>query len=708
MRRLTAERGKGKLFLIIGFALLFVAAAVALLLYFRNPSHSATASREGDLSRQDAWTAFGGTWTAGAQEIENTSEERGAKLISRLNTGQDYQVQADIEIGEPYGEAGLVLRSNGQQEGVDAYHGYFAGIRTMDSSLEFGRADFGWHPLVRISLPPDPGLQGWMHLRVVAVGCSFGIMVTLPDRTSRAAIARDDDCILSGSFGLRSTLTSAKWKNVDVKSASANDLNPIQAQLHGSEYLSVAHPFVEEHTQQYESSIRAEARKRVLQVGVKPIISFLMTPGTYKNVTIQGTVISAPPFTDIQDDSGALIVPYVDPKVKLKLGDVVEAHGTVISERFRSRLEDAEVRVLWSDMPVPPLAVTTSQLTDGHYRGRSIEVEATLVSVTPRPAGYELILKDGDLTFRGIGSPNFQLNLANVEIGSRLRLRGMATAAPEFTNDVFPFVIFIAHADVVSGPPWWSPRHIALLLFACISLLLSVQFAVHRLQQWHLQSVLKEREQLAFEMHDTLAQSFTGLAYQLNAASLEWRGESQIKAHVHNALQMVHLSHKEAGRTIAALRPQFRDAATILSALKESAERVIDGGPLEITTSLIGRNTRLPVQVTDALFRIGQEAISNAIQHAACTTLTIDLVLSGRQAQLCIRDNGRGFDSRMEHKGLGIDGMRSRAEKIRGHFEIVTHPGSGTTITVRAPLPIAGGLPNTLRDMLRPYLGPAA
>ena len=547
-----------------------------------------------------------------------------------------------------------------------------------------------------------------MHLHVVAVGCSFGITVTLPDRTSRAAIARDDDCILSGSFGLRSTLTSAKWKNVDVKSASANDLNPIQAQLHGSEYLSVAHPFVEEHTQQYESSIRAEARKRVLQVGVKPIISFLMTPGTYKNVTIQGTVISAPPFTDIQDDSGALIVPYVDPKVKLKLGDVVEAHGTVISERFRSRLEDAEVRVLWSDMPVPPLAVTTSQLTDGHYRGRSIEVEATLVSVTPRPAGYELILKDGDLTFRGIGSPNFQLNLANVEIGSRLRLRGMATAAPEFTNDVFPFVIFIAHADVVSGPPWWSPRHIALLLFACISLLLSVQFAVHRLQQWHLQSVLKEREQLAFEMHDTLAQSFTGLAYQLNAASLEWRGESQIKAHVHNALQMVHLSHKEAGRTIAALRPQFRDAATILSALKESAERVIDGGPLEITTSLIGRNTRLPVQVTDALFRIGQEAISNAIQHAACTTLTIDLVLSGRQAQLCIRDNGRGFDSRMEHKGLGIDGMRSRAEKIRGHFEIVTHPGRGTTITVRAPLPIAGGLPNTLRDMLRPYLGPAA
>jgi signal transduction histidine kinase len=684
--RFTAVRGKGKFSLLIGATLLFVAVAVALLLHFRNPSRLAT-PREGDLSGQDAWTAFGGTWTAGAQEIENTSEERGAKLISRLNSGQDYQVQADIQIAEPYGEAGLVLRSNGQQEGVDAYHGYFAGVRTMDSSLEFGRADFGWHPLVRISLLPNPGLQGWIHLRVVAVGCTFGILVTLPDGTSRAVTTRDDHCILSGSFGLRSSLSSAKWKNLDVKSASASDLNAIQDQSQGSEKLSVAYPFVVEHAQQYESSMRAEARKRVLQAGVKPILSFLMTPGTYKNVTIQGTVISAPPFTDIQDDSGALIVPHVDPKVKLKLGDVVEARGTVISERFRSRLEDAEVRVLWSDMPVPPLAVTTSQLTDGHYRGRSIEVVATLVSMTSKPAGYELILKDGDLTFRGIGSPNFQLNLANVEIGSRLRLRGMASAAPEFTNDVFPFVIFIAQADVVSGPPWWSPRHITLLLLACISLLLCVQFAVHRLQQWHLQSVLKEREQLAFEMHDTLAQSFTGLAYQLNAASLEWRGEGQIKAHVHNALQMVQLSHKEAGRTIAALRPQFRDAATILSALKESAERVIDGGPLEITTCLTGRNTRLPVQVTDALFRIGQEAISNAIQHAACTTLTIDLVLSNRQAELRIHDNGRGFEASAEQRGLGIAGMHSRAEKIRAHFEIVTNPGDGTTITVGAPLP---------------------
>ena len=68
MNRFAAERHQGKLFLIIGGALLFVAIAVALLLHFRKPAKSATAPRENDLSRQDAWAAFGGTWTAGAQD----------------------------------------------------------------------------------------------------------------------------------------------------------------------------------------------------------------------------------------------------------------------------------------------------------------------------------------------------------------------------------------------------------------------------------------------------------------------------------------------------------------------------------------------------------------------------------------------------------------------------------------------------------------
>lgn len=699
MSRVPAKHSKWKILLLCGIAVLLLVSA-GMLFHLHTRSLSASAAFEPDLSRQDAWTALGGTWAARTDEVDNTSEERGAKLIARLGAWRDYEVQADIKIAEPYGEAGLILRSSNEEEGVDAYHGYFAGIRTMDSTLEFGRADFGWRPLVRISLPDNIDLQGWFHLRVIAVGCTFGIVVTSPDGRTTSTTAHDDSCIPSGHFGLRSTLTSATWRNVMLKPASWDDMSRIQAQAQGANQLSPVTPFALEHARQYEDSMRSEAKKHVLLAGVQPIVNFLLSPGRHPDVTIQGVVISPPPFTDIQDDSGALIIPRVDSKLALKLGDVVEAHGTVISQRFRSRLEDAHIRVLWSEMPVPPLAVTASQLTEGAYRGRSIEVEGTLVSIISHSDGYEILLKDGNLTFRGIGSPNFQLDLPKLEIGSRLRLRGMAMSVPELTKNIYPFTVLIDHADVVSGPPWWSPQHILILVLAGIALLLLIQFAFHRLQQWHLQSVLKEREQLAFEMHDTLAQSFTGIAHQLHAASMERRGETQIRKHIGNALRIVHLSHKEASRTIAALRPQFRDAATILTALKESAERLSDGAPIQIAARLNGRNTRLPVQVTDVLFRIGQEAISNAIQHSECAVLSLDLTLSKRDAQLRIQDNGIGFDDQATYQGLGIAGMRSRADTIKARLEIRAVQGAGTTITVNALLPIAGGLFHTLRDVV--------
>jgi hypothetical protein len=230
------------------------------------------------------------------------------------------------------------------------------------------------------------------------------------------------------------------------------------------------------------------------------------------------------------------------------------------------------------------LAVTADQLNSGTYRGRSIEVEGTLVSVDSHQGQYELILRNGDQSFRALGAENLRLDPGTFETGSRLRLRGIATSLFEFTHGIYPFVVVTDRVQVVSAPPWWSPRHVIGLVLACIALFVCIQLMLHRLQRWHMRSVLQEREQLAFEMHDTLAQSFTGIAYQLEAASIERRGERWIQMHIHNALKLVHMSHKEASRTIAALRPQYRDAASILDALKESAERLSDGGFQDVNT----------------------------------------------------------------------------------------------------------------------------
>jgi signal transduction histidine kinase len=241
---------------------------------------------------------------------------------------------------------------------------------------------------------------------------------------------------------------------------------------------------------------------------------------------------------------------------------------------------------------------------------------------------------------------------------------------------------------------------VACLVPICLVLFLCAQLIVRTLQKWHMRSVLREREKLALEMHDTLAQSFAGIAYQLQAASLEQRGLDKVQAHVQKALQMVQESHKEASRTIAALRPRYRDAKGMLDALKESAERLSECA-VRITTTPPGQSVQLSLELTDALFRIGQEAISNAIQHSGCSELIISLRLTKREVQLCVTDNGRGFSEQSTGVGLGIAGMRTRAAKAKARFDLTTERGAGTKITVSASLPPGQRLLYQLRAMLR-------
>jgi two-component sensor histidine kinase len=678
--------------LVIIFAGVLMVISCALHRHFFSTSPGAPLGE--DVSRSDAWTALGGSWTADASEIQNGSTERGSKLIARAGKWKDLQIDADIQLAEPFAEAGVVLRSSAEEEGVDAYHGYFAGIRTMDSSIELGRADYGWRSLAHASIPVSPKLHGWFHLHVVAVGCRVGMEVTVAGGGSSALVVNDKNCIRSGNFGLRSSFSSAKWRNVRVSDANESDLNGIEEnakQTLVAHDLLLTEPSNPPNVSRYIASLQDEAAKHQIQPQVTPISYYRLSPGPHPNVTIVGSIISLPPVTDIQDNTGTIIAPDVAPGTPIKLGDVVEARGTLISEQFRSRLEDAKLRVLWSDEPVPPLSVTAEQLTGGTYRGRFIEVEGTLVSSQHQAGGYELVLKDGDQTFRAFGQRDFRLDPAALEPGSRLRLRGNATSLDQFTNGLYPFTVAVDRVDVVSAPPWWSPLHVFWLILACLALLVCILWTLHRIQSWHVRSLLKEREELAFEMHDTLAQSFTGIAYQLQAATLETRGQREVQEHVQNALKMVHMSHTEASRTIAALRPQYREAFDIVSALRELAERLSDGGDLKVKTRIEGKDAELPLAVTDALFRIGQEAVTNAVQHAGCENLEIVLELSARQARLAVHDDGKGISSQAQAAGLGIAGMKNRAARIRAHFDCTTTQSGGTCISVTAPLPRTRG-----------------
>jgi signal transduction histidine kinase len=230
------------------------------------------------------------------------------------------------------------------------------------------------------------------------------------------------------------------------------------------------------------------------------------------------------------------------------------------------------------------------------------------------------------------------------------------------------------------------------MLFAGVLILaLLAQLVYFRIQQWKAFAITQERERLAHEIHDTMAQSFAGVGYQIQGIRRSvLRGNYQdsrvIADQLSVAYQLVRKCHEEAGRTIAMFGASSPSTAhNLLEALARTA-RGIAGEQIRIVTTLCGNPTPLPLRVADALLHIGQEAIANAVSHADPTVLTIALGFEGNDVELVVEDNGLGFDSTPEMAGFGILGMQKRAHAVGGTFEIQRAAGSGTIVRVRAGL----------------------
>jgi hypothetical protein len=145
----------------------FILAALGSLLFWRwSSSHSDIRSPyTAPFDRRDDWSAFGGTWEAVDGAMRNNSDERGAKLMSGSPYWRNYSVEADVQLLGQYGDAGLILRATNEEEGVDAYNGYFAGLRDLDDSVILGRADFGWREYRSVPVRPRIEAQRWYHLK---------------------------------------------------------------------------------------------------------------------------------------------------------------------------------------------------------------------------------------------------------------------------------------------------------------------------------------------------------------------------------------------------------------------------------------------------------------------------------------------------------------------------------------------------------------
>ena len=202
-------------------------------------------------------------------------------------------------------------------------------------------------------------------------------------------------------------------------------------------------------------------------------------------------------------------------------------------------------------------------------------------------------------------------------------------------------------------------------------------------------AVLAERNQLAGEIHDSLAQFFTGISMQIGAAKevLKARG-GNVLSYLERASDLAQFGLAEARRSSFSLQPTIIEESGLIDALQKLVERSNILGRLRCHFQATGvPEEGLPSSIQQELLLIAQEAMSNAVRHAKPTVINVNLRCNPPDLVLEVVDNGSGIaDSHAARReGFGFSNMRARAENIGAHLEIRSAAGLGTTIIVKVP-----------------------
>ncbi|MGA8145517.1 MAG: PAS domain S-box protein, partial [Candidatus Acidiferrales bacterium] len=202
-------------------------------------------------------------------------------------------------------------------------------------------------------------------------------------------------------------------------------------------------------------------------------------------------------------------------------------------------------------------------------------------------------------------------------------------------------------------------------------------------------AITEERNRMAREIHDTLAQGFLGVLIQLQAAKQVLNGANpDASQHVESAMALARVGLAEARRSVQGLRPQLLRDGNIVTALDRLVRQLSGESVLRINFSAAGDPPSLASDIESNLLRISQEAITNAMKHSGGKEINVRLALESDAVQLTVEDNGSGFDPHVStlSRGFGLISMQERADRIGGDLTILTKPGAGTKVHLLVPL----------------------
>ena len=201
-------------------------------------------------------------------------------------------------------------------------------------------------------------------------------------------------------------------------------------------------------------------------------------------------------------------------------------------------------------------------------------------------------------------------------------------------------------------------------------------------------ATLEERNRLAREIHDTLAQGFVGVIRQLEVAKrMVDKDIEGANKHLDQAESLARYSLNEARRSVMSLRQSLVKHVSLPDAIHDEASRFSEINDIPVNVNISGQPVELKADDEESLLRVFQEAITNIGRHSNASMVDVDLSYNDGSINLSIHDNGAGFDTRMKKQGsFGIIDMKERVSLLKGQFKIESKPGSGTTIFVNIPV----------------------
>ena len=449
---------------------------------------------------------------------------------------------------------------------------------------------------------------------------------------------------------------------------------------------------------------------------VENLMQFSPVQSYVHRVRVRGAVIHSQPGEDfwIRDGGRGLHVVCDGPE-PLAVGAEVDVFGFLSRGEYGPMVEDAVFRKTGKTLPVPPIHLLKAAEALDHDADL-VECAAVIQEQWSALDGCRLKLSDGTTEFSAV------LRLTNHNAfpphwlpGARVRVAGIC-AVSFLTKPLDPGTLEPQHfqillrspADVVvlQPPSWWTSGHVAWLLgAAALMLLLAVAIivgigrrhlreqAIERMKsEAEFSAVMNERNRMAREFHDTLAQGLGAISLQLEVAKRQLPAESNAQKPLAEAGIQTRASLDEVRSAIWNMRSQVLETGDLASALNGVLHALTDRNQLQAELKVIGDPKRFAPVVENNLLRIGQEAIANAVKHAQAKRIEVVLKFAERQFELCVSDDGRGFDPShppASEGGLGLVGMRERVTELNGELNVSSAPGKGSIVKLTMPLSIS-------------------